>query len=343
MRPRTSGFLLLPILLLSCPTAFAQAHAGAPTSAEIQIRVIDANDRSIGERVQVDLLNDQHIPVAQTFTNSEGQVTFHVNSTGGGIYFGRASGRDIEPGTSDAITLSPGDRVAMAWIHVQQKPGAATPTETGGAAVTAANELKIPAAARKSFMKGTEALSHQDYRKAAEAFEKAVAAYPQYDAAYDDLGVTYMRLAQTDKARAAFERAVQLNDKNADADRNFARLLINDKENVRAIEVLNKALMVQPQDAAALTLIAIAQLRTGDVDAALQNALKVHQFPHENYAIAHYIAARVYEARQQYQQAAREYETYLKESPQGPQAAQVRSALARLAAGAAPPSAATQQ
>ena len=34
-----------------------------------------------------------------------------------------------------------------------------------------------------------------------------------------------MNLGRTDEARAAFEHAVQLNDKNPDADRNYSRLL----------------------------------------------------------------------------------------------------------------------
>ena len=66
--------------------------------------------------------------------------------------------------------------------------------------------------------------------------------------------------------------------------------------------------------------------------AALQNALKVHQLPHEGYAVAHYVAGRAYELKQQYQKATAEYETYLRESPDGPEARQVRNALARVTA-----------
>jgi len=235
--------------------------------------------------------------------------------------------------------------MTVAWVRVQQKQGAGTRAPAGKTTVTTANELRIPLDAKKLFKQGMEANYRHDYPKAVESFEKAVAAYPPYDAAYDNLGATYMQLGQADKARAAFERAVQLNDKNADAERNYARLLMSGREDARAIEWLNKALTVEPQDPASLSLIAVAQLRTGNVDAALQNALKVHQVPHQGYAVAHYVAGRAYETMQQYQKATAEYKTYLQESPDGPEAQQVRAALFRVTASAnsAPQAVATPQ
>jgi Flp pilus assembly protein TadD len=342
-----SASLALLVSILATSVAFAQGRFAQPVVTEIQVRVSYGNEQRVGQQVQIDLLNGQGIPVGQTFTDSEGQAVFHI--TGGGVYRARASGADIEQTVSDAVNVESTDRIALIWMHVKQKAGADNSTNASSPnttrATTTANELRIPADAKKSFMKGMDALYRHDYQKAIEQFEKATAAYPQYDAAYDNLGVTYMQLGQTGKARDAFERAVQLNDKNADAERNYARLLITGQEYVRAIELLNKALIIGPQDPASLTLIAIAQLRTGDLDAALQNALKVHQLQHEGYALAHYVAGRAYEVKQQYPKATAEYEAYLRESPNGPEARQVHAALARVTASAstAPQSGTTPQ
>jgi len=330
-----SASLALLVSCFVCPVSFAQRRPSATTVTEIQVHVSYSNEQRVGPQVQVDLLNGQGVPVAQTFTDSEGVAVFHI--TGGGVYRARASGTDVEQTVSDSVNVESG-QVALIWMHVKQKAGAAasadTKTNTSTAATTTANELRIPADATKSFMKGMEALYRHDYQKAVELFEKATTAYPQYDAAYNNLGATYMQLGQTDKARAAFERAVQLNDKNADAERNYARLLMTEKDYARASELLNKALVIEPQDPASLTLMSIVQLKTGDVDAALQNALKVHQLAHEGYAVAHYVAGRAYETKQQYPKATAEYETYLRESPDGPEAQQVRSALTRVTASA---------
>ena len=79
--------------------------------------------------------------------------------------------------------------------------------------------------------------SDNDFQKAAEQFEKAVSIYPAYDAAFNNLGVMYYQMNQTEKARAAFEQSVALNDRNADADRNLARILIHDGNYQRAEEL----------------------------------------------------------------------------------------------------------
>ena len=343
------AFRALLFSLLACPLAFAQGRSQKPTICEIQVHVTYENDRHVGMQVKVDLLNEQYLLMDEQFTDNEGQVSFHVSSVDPGGYRVRASGIDIEEGLSDSITVNAGDRIMVAYVHVQQKQSAAATVSTASkprtAVSTSANELRVPADAKRAFMKGMDALYRHDYPKAAEAFEKAVATYPQYDAAYDNLGVTYVMLAQADKARAAFERAVQLNDKNADADRNYARLLLGAKEDAHAIELLTKALSVEPQDPKTLTLISIAEFRTGDVDAALQNALKVHPLSHEPHAVAHYVAGCAYEDKRDYQKATMEYETYLRESPDGPEAPQVRSALAHVTAtaGHAPQAGATPQ
>jgi len=320
--------LLVPIF--TCPVAFAQ---GPTSRIEVQVHVTYGNDRPVSQQLQIDLLNGQGTPVAQSFSDSTGQAVFYI--TGGGTFRARASGADIEDVVSDAVSIAPQDRLAYIWVRVRPKAGATSAnTSSAGTATTTANDLRIPADAKKSFMKGMDALYRHDYQQATEHFEKAVTVYPQYDSAYDNLAVTYMQLGQTGKARAAFERAVQLNDKNADAERNYARLLIANQEYARAEELLSKALVIEPQDPTSLTLISIAQLRMGDVEQALENALKVHQLPHQGLAIAHYVAGRAYEQKQQLQKATEEYEAYLRESPDGPEVQQVRNALARVTASA---------
>ena len=334
---------LVSVLLGS--DAFAQRRSGAiaNTPKEIQVRVSLTDERHVGAQIEVDLLNEQSSTVSQAFTDGEGRATFQVS--GGGIYRARASGTSIETTVSDAINVQPTDRTAMIWMHVQLKAGAEA-DNGGSSGIITANDLKVPSDARKSFNKGSEALQHHDYQKAADLFQKAINTYPQYDAAYDNLGVAYVQLKQSDKAREAFEHAVQLNDKNADADRNYGRILLANKEYPQAVDVLKKSLMVDPQNPSALLMVSVAQFQTHDFDGALQSALKVHQVPHQGYALAHFVAGRSYEVKHEYPQATAEYETYLKEDPKGSQVEQARNALTRMTAsssGATTPSSASPQ
>jgi tetratricopeptide (TPR) repeat protein len=234
------------------------------------------------------------------------------------------------------VVVTQDDRFKPVYVQVRPTPDQNSKSKPGNGAMTSASELKIPPAARKSFDKGLEAFQQKDYKKAVELFEKATVTYPEYDAAYDNLGVALMNLGRISEARTAFEHAVRLNDKNPDADRNYSRLLINDEQYVEAKAFLEKALMVEPQEPSSLVLLAIAQLKTGEYDAALQNALKVHHISHEGYAVAHYVAGRAFENKHEMENATTEYQMYLRESPNGPEAGQVRAGLARVSANTPP-------
>ncbi len=330
-RPKSVSLALVLAISLGS-TAFGQRRSGASSQAptEIHIYVRYANEQTAGEQNQVELVNEGGVPLTQAFTNSEGQAVISI--MGGGSFRVRVSGPLIVTTTSEQINIDDRDRATTVFVTVEHRPDATPGASAGTGGVTSANQLKVPPNARKLFDKAVDAMQHHELQKSADLLQKAIEGYPEYDAAYDNLGVVFMQMKQPDKAKTAFERAVQLNDKNADANRNYARLLIGNKEYAAAMEALKRALMVEPQDPSSLTLISIAQFQTRDYDGALQSALKVHQVSHEGYALAHYVAGRAYEVKHEYPSASAEYQTYLKESPKGPEADQAHTALARIAA-----------
>lgn len=305
------------------------------TNVEILVRVTFRDDRAAGEQIRVELVTDTGIPVSQTFTNSEGRVAFHVGIAGG--YELRASGTPVEGTATERFQVEDMDKSRTVYLRVKPR-GEAAPAavKSNAPPVTSAAELRIPADAKKAFHKGMDAWEHNDYPKAAEQFAKAVSIYPQYDTAYNNLGVMYYQMNQTDKARAAFEKSVALNDKNADADRNLARILIHDGNFARAETLLKNSLIVEPLNPVTLTLLCVVEIETGDDEGALATARKAHQLPHEGYALVHYVAGQALEHQGQPRNAYAEYETYLHESPNGPEAGQVRTALARLTASSRP-------
>jgi Flp pilus assembly protein TadD len=325
-------FALLFFVSISSLTFAQRGSRSQPNEVDIQVRVTLPNDQPAPEQLRVDLINSSNVSVVEDFTNSVGQAVFHIN--GSGTFHVKVSGPNIDDAVSEDVQVSETDRVRVVFVQVHPKSDPNASSAPENKAMTSASQLKIPPAARKSFDKGLEALQRKDYNRAVEWFQKATAAYPQYDAAFDNLGVAFMSLGQADKAREAFEHAVQLNDKNADADRNYARLLIGDKQYAAAKDLLQKALIVDPQDPSSLTLLAVTQFKTGDYDGALESAMKVHKISHEGFAVAHYVAGRAFENKHQYENATTEYQMYLRESPDGPEASQVRASLARVTASA---------
>jgi len=334
---RPTAVRVAQFLLLLAPTlCAAQASPVHQTSAEILVRVTYENDRSASDQIRVELRDDTETPVEQTFTDSEGKARFHVAKAG--QYRVLASGTPVQGTSSETIRIDESDKSRTIYLRVKPKgePAASAVTSKGTAPVTSAAELRIPMDAKKAFHKGMESWEHNDFQKAAEQFEKAVALYPQYESAYNNLGVMYYQMGQVDRARAAFEKSVALNDRNADADRNLARILIHDGAYPRAEELLKKSLVVEPLNPVTLTLLCVAEAQTGDDDGALATARKVHQVPHEGYSVVHYVAGQALERKNDPKDAYDEYETYLSESPNGAEASQVRNALARLTATSRP-------
>ncbi len=319
-------------------TALYAQRETPPGDGIIQVHIVGKDNRPVNMRLWAELVKEPATPVARFSTDSGGLVTFHVSSDGG--YYVKVSGSGIEDATSQRVEFGNLEHtpreLQIVFLTVKPKADAAQNTQSTGtssnAPVTSEAELRVPQSARKAFDKGMAAWQKQNYQKAAEEFEKATAAYPEYDTAYNNLGVMYAHLNQNDKAMAAFKRSVELNDKNADADRNLARMFLREKNFPQAEELLKKCLVVQPADAATLTMLAIAEIEDGKVDDALRDAQRVHDLPHQGYSVAHYVAGQALEAKHEYQRAKAEYEAYLQESPNGPDVAQVKSALARLSA-----------
>ncbi len=332
MTRRSSGpfAVLLFLLVSSAALVMAESMAGStPASrSEIQVRVTLDNHRSVGEQLRVDLLNRESIPTHLTFTDSAGHAWIQVDQPG--EYRVRVSGGSIQPATSGGIMVDEQHRAPVALVQVKQRAIAAFNPKPKYRALTSATDLAATADARKYYHEGLQAFFKNNYSKARAMFEQAVAAYPRYDNAYNNLGVTYVQLNEPGNALAAFQRAVEINDKNADADRNCSRLLIETGAYKRAQELLRKSLVVDPLSAAALTLVASAEIKTGEYDAALRDAQKVHELPHEGYALAHYLAGQAFEQKHQMSDATSEYSLYLQESPDGPEAQDVRQALSRV-------------
>ena len=329
----SSTVRLLMALLISGATVCAGQNVGSDrnTNVSIQVRVMFDDERPASDQIRVQLLTDAGVPVANSFTDTYGRASFWI--TFPGVFRVEVSGSSVAGTSATTFRVEDMDKSKTVFVRVKPKLDATSATSKPNTRpVTSAAELRVPNDARKAFHKGMEAWDAGDFPRAAEQFEKAVALFPEYDSAFNNLGVMYIRMNQPEKARAAFERSVALNDKNADADRNLARILMGENNFARAEELLKKSLMVEPLNPITLTLLCAAEMESGQDEAAVATARKVHQLPHEGYPLAHYVAGQALEHEGRKQEAYTEYETYLHEAPSGPEAPQVRSALARLTA-----------
>jgi Flp pilus assembly protein TadD len=286
------------------------------------------DDRPAPGQLRVQLMTSSELSVNESFTDETGTVQFSVRP---GNYRIRVTGPQIEETVTSVFTISRLDPSRTEFVRVRKLPSKDDPQEASSGLV-ALSQMNIPAKALKEYEKAGKAIQAGNWAEARVRLEAAISVFPQFAAAWNDLGVVHMNLGDHEAARTAFQKSLEFNPNYARACRNLALLLFSEGGNEEATTLVEKALVSDPLDPQALTLMAQLQLLAGKTDEALANARKVHSAPHEGQAVVHYIAARALEMRNQHEQAAAEYRLFLQEAPNSASADKARAALDKLAA-----------
>jgi len=299
-------------------------------SGNLHVYVTFPDDRTPSEQLKVELISGSNgTQLKQTYTNDRGGAQFFSVPTG--TYQLSVSGQSIQPTVSDMFEVDP--RRGTQSIFVRVKPaaenGEANSTKGGGPTVSA-GDLKVPEDASKEFDKATKLIAKQEWQKAIDPLNKALALYPGYAEAYTNLGVVYARLGDSEKEREALQKAIAANDHFAPAFVNLARLEIKDHNLVAAEADLKQAISIDPTDAQSLALLAQVQLLDHHYEDAIASASKVHSMSHDAYALVHYVAARACEHLNRLPDAVAEFKLFLTEEPSGERATAAREEMATI-------------
>jgi len=233
-----------------------------------------------------------------------------------GTYQLDVSGQNIA--ASDAGRIEASTVSSDFEVNVTRAGNSALPKGDPRSSVSVAN-LRVPSKAKKEFEKGNDLMQHQDFARAIEKLNRAVADYPPYADAYNSLGVIYGRLGDHAHEREALERAVTIDDHFAAAYTNIGRMEITARNFPNAELVLNKASALDPTDAITLVLLSFSQLMDRRWDDAIASANRAHSL-NGGHAYAHQIAARAYEQKRNASDAIAQLELFLKEEPSGARA-----------------------
>lgn len=318
---------LAPILLfLVNPYAPAQFP---PSTGNVHIHVIFENGRRAGPNLLVRLMDGSGgIPVASSFTNDSGQAQFIGVTVGN--YHVLVSGSGIQNADSGTFEVDSRKGTQTLYINVRTTEDSGAKPDASRSAMVSAAELNVPEKARKELDKANEAMAQQDWKKALERLNKAIAIYPQYAAAYNNLGVVYSRTNDYVHEQEALEKAIRLNAHFAPAFENLGKLCIRQKDFPRAESLLEQAASVDPTNTGSLMLLAEAQYMVQHYDAAIASAHQAHDASQPHPSFVHYIAARAYQQENRQADALAEFQIFLKEEPSGPRADYVRSDIAKM-------------
>lgn len=201
-----------------------------------------------------------------------------------------------------------------------------------------ASKVKLSKKARADFRQGNEALQRRDFTAAKKRFAAVTAEQPDFAGGHLNLGVAEMNLSDLAAAKSEFEQAATLEPQLALAYQDVGVVEIESGDFVGAESALKSANRLAPKDLKTLTLLAYSQALNREYDNAVVTAHRVHLDPnHAGYAYAHIIAGAALQSAGRGDEAAAEYELFLKETPNDPRADVARKALLKLHAHATDP------
>jgi tetratricopeptide (TPR) repeat protein len=320
MTPRISslksGFLLLGVFFLL--SASASAQGGSITG-----NVLLPSGGALNERAKVVLQTDRGIK-SSVYTDSRGRFQFDR----------------LTPDLYEVVIEADGDRFEIAKVSVEVFPGAPAMIDvnlkekkgngsTKAAKVISTGELDtaVPAQAKKEFDRASDASKSGKTDEAIAHFRKAIALYPQYVMAHNDLGAQLLDQGKLDDAAEELRRAIQLDAKAFNPHLNLGIVLVQERAFSAAVVELKTALELQPNSPAARLYDGLALAGSNALDDAERELRAAHELGGPTYAVALFHLGQLYIDKGERVLARKTLQTYLAEAPNDANAPQAKKLL----------------
>lgn len=299
-------------------------------NCELSVRVVTSDERRVEGQVQVQLLTPQGVASTVHVTGGDAALFYVANAK---TYRLTVSGAGLETVTTPFFEINALEQNHTEIVHVKpdKKNQAA---EAQGSSTVSVSELNIPRKAASEMNKGMEEYSKGDFDKAATHFEKALAEYSSFARAYDMLGAIAIKHADRPRARDLFAKSIQVDVTFLPAYLDLARMNLQDERYAESESLLTRAIALDPTRPDTLALFATTEFANKDYSRALVYAERTHAVRnHEPFAEVHLMAGKVLRMQNHPDQAIVQFQLFLKEKPDSPQAETARQALASLQTG----------
>lgn len=205
------------------------------------------------------------------------------------------------------------------------------PIGGAGASILSATSLAAPNNAKKAWAKALEQEKKNKMPDAEESLKKAVEIYPQYAAAWTELGRLQYLSHDTANAQHSFEQGMTADPKYAKPYLGLAQIAVESAQWQTAVDITNKLLAMNSTYPAAWLLHAVSQYNLKDFDAAeasLRSGLKVD--PEHRVPRLEYILGLIMAGKRDYVQGAEHMRAFLKYSSQPSELAEGQKQLAEI-------------
>ena len=197
-------------------------------------------------------------------------------------------------------------------------------------AIVRAEFLSVPKKALGHYDSAMELAKKGNHTEAIAKLKLAVAEYPTFTQALNELGVQYLRLNRLEDADDSFQQALKIDPESFPAlmNRCIANVLM--KRYGEAVPMLRKALSRDDKSAVGHYFLGQALANLGLFDDAEKELLASLELGKDQMKEAHRILAIIYTSRGARQQAVEHLEAYLKLTPNAPDAEKLKEMIRKL-------------
>jgi tetratricopeptide (TPR) repeat protein len=188
----------------------------------------------------------------------------------------------------------------------------------------------IPKEARKAYNRSAELSKHGKTQEAIEELKRAIAIYPEYVQAYNDLGVAYIKLDLIDDAIRALEKSTLLDPKAFNPRLNLGIANVRRQDFASAEPHLRSAVALDSSMPLAHLYLGITFWKTARSEEAEEEFARALSLGGSDIAIAHYYLGQLYAGKNRITEAVAELEAYLRQKPDAGDAQQARQKLSEL-------------
>lgn len=327
---RTGDHLILVLILFGFLIMFSGRQSYASTISGI---VYD-NRRNPLIEVDIELLDDLYRSINRTKTTATGRYEF------GGLGDGRYTVKVlpfrydlmdetalVEINTMTSVPGQVGNTYMTQDFYLSPRKGSMMDSETG---VVFAQD--VPKEAKKLYDDGAKSITKGKSDEGIASFRKAVAVFPTYFVALQNLGKQLFAKGEYGEAVQVLLKASEVNPKSPVTFYYMGSALVKLNYNKAALIPLNQALVLAPASVQILLLLGTAEVSEGKVADAEKHLLQARKFSRGEVPEIHWQLAQLYGKHlKRYKEAAEQLEIYLKASKMDDQqGAKIKKVIADL-------------
>jgi len=324
------GVLLTLMGVARMPMIFGQSSSAALAlggQASIRGAVVLPDGSPVSEAVKVTLKvlrGDQSV----VYTDQQGKFELRNLTSGQYTLEVEADRNPRYDIVTERITVQR-NTPTFVTIYLKEKQSERRAASDKTVSVAMLNQ-KVPSAAKREFEKASRLATQGRLDESIDALRRAIAIYPDYLMARNDLGAQLTEQGKFDEAKEQLLAAVKIDPNAFNAQLNLGIVLVRLSKFADSLPVLDKALTLEASHPAAHLYAGIASLGMNDAERGEKELRASFDLGGAAYAVALVHLGRLYMKKGNRELALKTFQAYLRESPDGANAAQVQEMIAIL-------------